>query len=176
MPVPETARLNDGFDALLDKVTVALNAFAAFGENSMVRFVLFPGSSENGKLGVASAKYFVETEALLMTAAALPEFVKEMVSALVFPAFTLPKSRLWLASTRFPICCPPDPPELTPAQPAIAINAASANRIAAALKYFTESFVLEFFLMVCRGTFFPRTPDRVLGRMLSLPFIDCNQY
>ena len=55
-------------------------------------------------MGLVSAKYFVDTESLLIVIAVLPVFVAEIARALLLPAFTLPKLSTELESDRAPAC------------------------------------------------------------------------
>lgn len=104
-PVPESERLVTGFEASLLKVTVALNTPAAFGVNATVTAALCPAAMAIGSVGAVIAKYFVETEALLIVIDPVPEFIAVTVRVLLPPAATLPKSRLRFARERFPFDC-----------------------------------------------------------------------
>jgi len=103
-PVPERATIWVPLAASLPTDSVALKAAVAFGVNETFNTVLCPAASATGSVGDASAKYFVETEALLMLSVLFPEFVAVSVRLLVAFGLTLPKSRLALPKTRFPLC------------------------------------------------------------------------
>jgi hypothetical protein len=106
IPVPERETDWVPLDASLLMESVALKVAAAFGVNEIFRLVLAPGAIETGNEGAVKAKYLVETEALLMLTALLPELVVVTVRLLVDPGVTPPKSRLAFARTRFPDCGP----------------------------------------------------------------------
>ena len=55
-------------------------------------------------MGLVTAKYFVDTESLLIVIEVLPVFVAEIASALLLPAFTLPKLSTELESDSAPTC------------------------------------------------------------------------
>lgn len=84
--------------------SVAVNAVAAFGVNEIVRFVLNPAPSDTGSLGEANAKYLFDTDALLIETVLFPELVTVSVTLLLVLGLTLPKLRLVLPRTRFPLC------------------------------------------------------------------------
>jgi hypothetical protein len=84
--------------------SVAVKFVAALGVNPMLSITLCPAASDNGSEGEAIAKYFVEIEALLMLTALFPELLAVTVRVFVEFGVTLPKSRLALARTKFPIC------------------------------------------------------------------------
>jgi len=66
-------------------------------------------------VGAFNAKYLLETDALPMETALLPEFVIVNVRVLVVFGDTCPKLRLALARARVPICWVVPPPDwLTP--------------------------------------------------------------
>jgi hypothetical protein len=96
--------------------SVAVNFAAALGVNEMLTVVLCPAAMVAGSEGAVKAKYLVETEALVIVTAALPEFVAVTFRILVVFGLTSPKSRLALPITRFPDCWPP-PPELDSLSP-----------------------------------------------------------
>lgn len=104
MPVPESATVWVPFAASLPMESVAVNAAAAFGVKEMLTFVLCPADSATGNVGAANAKYLVETDALPMLTALLPEFVRVSVRLLLVFGVTLPKLRLALPRTSWPIC------------------------------------------------------------------------
>ena len=94
VPDPDSATVAEGFDASPVMVSVALKAVASFGANETLSVVLCPAPTVTGRLGEVTEKYLVETEALLIVADAVPEFVIATLMDLVDPAATLPKSRL----------------------------------------------------------------------------------
>jgi hypothetical protein len=104
-PVPERVRVVTGFDASLFIVTVALKVPLALGVNTMLRVVLCPAAIVSGRLGALIAKYWVETDALVIVIDAVPELVAVIVRVLLPPALTLPKSRLALPRERLPLGC-----------------------------------------------------------------------
>jgi hypothetical protein len=55
-------------------------------------------------VGLVTAKYFVEMESLLIVIELLPVFVAEIASALLLPAFTLPKLSVELDRESVPTC------------------------------------------------------------------------
>lgn len=66
-------------------------------------------------MGALKAKYLLETDALAMATALVPEFVIVRVRVFVVFGETWPKLRLALARTNVPICWVVPPPDwLTP--------------------------------------------------------------
>jgi hypothetical protein len=101
--------------ALLVKVSVALTAPAAVGLKVIVKFVLNPAPSDTGSVGEAKANNLVDTDAPLIVTVVFPALVTARVRLLLVLGLTLPKSRLALARTRVPTCCPdPEPDWLNP--------------------------------------------------------------
>jgi len=103
-PVPDSPTLWAPFEASLLMERVALNVEAALGVNEILRFVLCPAGTETGNVIGVNAKYLVEAEALLMLTVLFPEFVTINARLLLVFGATLPKLRLALPRTRFPIC------------------------------------------------------------------------
>lgn len=97
--------------------SVAVNAAAAFGVNETFKFVAKPGSSDTGSAGEVKAKYLVETDAPLMVTVLFPELVMVRTRLLLVLGLTLPKSRLAVPRTKFPLCwleLVPPPDSLNP--------------------------------------------------------------
>ena len=103
-PVPESEMAAWLLDALLVIVPVALKAPAAFGVKEKVRLAVCPASMETGSVGFVIAKYFVDIASLLRVIEVFPVFVAEIASALLLPAFTLPKLSTELDSDSAPTC------------------------------------------------------------------------
>ena len=72
-----------------------------------------------GRLGAVSEKYLLEIEALLTVRETVPVFEAAAVMVLLWPAVTMPKSRLAPLKAKVPsgCCCAADLPELNPWQP-----------------------------------------------------------
>lgn len=85
-----------GSEASLVTVKVPLNIEAALGVNEMVSGVLRPGATETGNVGDASEKYFDENEAPLIVTVLVPELLADIVTVLLLPGVTSPKSMLAL--------------------------------------------------------------------------------
>lgn len=92
--------------------SVAVNAVAAFGVNEMLKFVLSPAPTDTGSVGEAIAKYLLDSDALLIVTVLFPELVTVSKRLLLVLGLTLPKSRLELLRTRFPLCWLEPDPEL----------------------------------------------------------------
>lgn len=162
-PVPDRDAVVDGVEALLVTVSVALKVAAAFGVNVILKVALCPLASVTGNVGEVNAKYFVEMEALLMVTDALPEFVAVRVRVLLVFGVTFPKSRLPLARTRFPLCCPPPPPErvaLTPMQPT---RTARRDRVSTAATTFSICVVTKLLAGIFRIKFHEVYPAICVG-------------
>lgn len=84
--------------------TVALKDPAALGVKAKVIGTLWLVRIAIGRVGALSEKYWLEIEALLTVTEAVPVFVAVMVSVLLVPAVTLPKSRLALFRDNVPAC------------------------------------------------------------------------
>lgn len=157
-PVPDRDAVVDGVEASLITVSVALKVAAAFGVNVILKVALCPLASVTGNVGEVNAKYFVEIEALLMVTDALPEFVAVRVRVLLVFGVTFPKSRLPLARTRFPLCCPLPPLErdvLTPMQPT---RRTRNDRASTALNAFPICIVRNLFAGSFRIMFYELYP------------------
>ena len=104
----------------------------------MLTVVLWPAARETGRVGAVSEKYWVEMTTLLTLTDAVPEFVAVTVRVLVVPAVMLPKSRFIALSESVPEGWPgePEPPALTPWQPAR--NMSPARRSTAAVIFGTD--------------------------------------
>lgn len=90
--------------------SVAVNAPAAFGVNETPKFILNPAPRDTGSVGEANAKYLFVTDTLLIVTVLFPELVNVSATLLLLFGLTLPKSRLALPRTRFPLCwLEPDP-------------------------------------------------------------------
>ena len=103
VPAPDRARVWVPSEASLATDRVALKFVAAFGVNEMLNVALCPAASDNGRDGEVIAKYLVEIETLLTLTVLLPELFAVTVRVLVVFVVTLPKSRVVLARTRFPV-------------------------------------------------------------------------
>lgn len=84
-----------------------------------------------GRLGLVREKYLVETATPVTVTVFDPELPAVTVNVLVVPAVTLPNERVELDKTRVPVACVPEPPALTPWQPASSPMAANNNRVPA---------------------------------------------
>jgi hypothetical protein len=104
MPLPESEIVVGLFVASLVMVLVALKAPAAFGVKENVMVAFWPAAIETGSVGLVTAKYFVDMESLLIVIEVLPVFVAEIASALLLPAFTLPKLSAELEIDSAPTC------------------------------------------------------------------------
>lgn len=113
-PAPESGRVWVPSEASLLTESIALKVAAAFGVNEMLRVVLAPGAIERGNDGAVKAKYLVETEALVILTALLPELFAVTVRVLLVPGVTSPKLRLALPRTRLPDCWTLEPDWLNP--------------------------------------------------------------
>ena len=132
VPSPVSDRFIDAFDASLVMLAVALKVFALSGVNLMLIVVLWPDARDAGRLGPVSEKYLVENAAPLMLRDAVPEFVAVTVRVLLLPAVILPKSRFIALNESVPDGWPgePEPPALTPWQPARNVSPARRSRAA----------------------------------------------
>jgi hypothetical protein len=90
--------------ALLVTATVALKDATALGVNTKVIGTLCPAKIATGRVGVLSEKNWLEIEALLTVMEAVPVLDAVIVSVLLVPAVTLPKSRLALFRDKVPAC------------------------------------------------------------------------
>jgi hypothetical protein len=104
IPLPESEIVAELLLASLVIVLVALKAAAAFGVKENVMVAFWPAAIEIGSGGLVSAKYFVDMESLLIVIEVLPVLVAEIASALLLPAFTLPKLSAELESDSAPTC------------------------------------------------------------------------
>lgn len=103
MPVPEREIFVTAVEASLLMAAVALKFPAALGVNATVSDALCPAAILTGRLGAVSAKYFVETEALLTFIELVPVLLTDSVSVLLVPAGTLPKFKADAANERLPV-------------------------------------------------------------------------
>ncbi len=119
-PVPVSGTVTELSVALLVMASVPVKAPAVFGENTRLTGVVWPASIAIGTFGVASAKDWLENEALLTVTEADPVFVAFTVRVLLLPVVTEPKSTLDAPSDKVPApVCEFDLLVLTPAQPSI---------------------------------------------------------
>jgi hypothetical protein len=81
-------------DALLVIETVALNVPGALGLKMRLTGVLWPARIATGRVGALKAKYWLEIVRLLTVTEAVPVFDTVIVSVLLVPEVTVPKSRL----------------------------------------------------------------------------------
>jgi hypothetical protein len=103
VPTPVRDAVNGESEMLVVKVAVATKFPAPTGANCIVRFALCPGPIETGKEGAVIENEPLETEAELMLAEAVPEFVTVTVKFLVVPDVMVPKSRLCEPSVKSPV-------------------------------------------------------------------------
>jgi hypothetical protein len=89
-------------EASLVIVPVALKAPATFGAKEIVMTAFCPAAIDAGKVGLVTVKYLVEIDALVIVIALCPVLVAEIESALLVPAFTLPKLRVALENDSAP--------------------------------------------------------------------------
>lgn len=119
-PVPVSENAAGVLVALLTTETVALKVPAALGEKTKLTGILCPASTATGRVGVLNEKYWLEIEALLTVILVMPVLVAVMVSVLLVPAVTLPKSRVFVLRDKVPpIGCVIAGLELNPWQPTI---------------------------------------------------------
>ena len=104
IPLPASEIVAGLFVASLVMVLVALKAPAAAGVKENVMVAFWPAAIETGSVGLVTAKYFVDMESLLIVIEVLPVFVAEITSALLLPAFTLPKLSAEFESDSAPTC------------------------------------------------------------------------
>jgi len=116
-PVPETDNVVGEFEASLLSVNVASNVPLVSGANFTLKVTFCPTGITIGNAGEVKVKYFVEELAPLMVTGADPELVALIVRILLFPAVTLPKSKVPFAIDRAPAADCPPPEELNPMQP-----------------------------------------------------------
>jgi hypothetical protein len=90
------------FVALLTTETVALKVPAALGEKTKLTGMLCPASTATGRVGALNEKYWLEIVALLTVIEAVPVLVAVIVSVLLVPAVTLPKSRVPVLNDKVP--------------------------------------------------------------------------
>lgn len=83
---------------------MALKVPAALGVNTTLTVLLWPAGIVTGRLGALNEKYWLEMEALVIVTEAAPVFDAVMVSVLLVPEVTVPKSRLALPNARVPDC------------------------------------------------------------------------
>ena len=143
-PVPESEMFGTVFEASLVSETVPLKVPAALGVNLRLSVELCPALTVTGRPGAAREKYLLETAAPLIVTDCVPEFVAVTVRLLLLPAITLPKSTVAVPSERFPACCWPEDPALTPWQPTrqLKLNRMSAPQKSWADRLADFSFVV----------------------------------
>lgn len=114
--VPASEMFRTAFDASLVMDSVALKTPALSGMNLMLKVVLWPAATEIGRPGETKEKYFVEIAALATATGSGPELDAVTVKVLLFPAATLPKSRVEVTMERESVlaCFWPEPPVLKP--------------------------------------------------------------
>jgi hypothetical protein len=137
IPVPERETLTLEFAALLLMVAVALNGPAALGVNATVTVALCPTATVAGNVGAVTAKLLLDKLIALTVTDCEPLFTTVMLSGLVAPTTTLPKSRLLPLSDKLPGCSVVVDvlgPALSPAQPARNEMLSSSNSVLAALQ------------------------------------------
>jgi hypothetical protein len=148
--------------ASLEIETVALNAPAAFGVNTMLNVEFWPAAIVTGRLGPLKEKYWVEIAALLIVTGAVPVFEMAKVSVLLVPVVTLPKSRLALAKSKAPDCTwVAGLVELNPWQPTRIARLRRSSPTLAALRPFAPSAFRELVIIIKSG--------EVLAAALSTP-------
>jgi len=98
----------------------------------MLTVVLCPAARETGRVGAVSEKYLVENATPLTLTVAVPEFVAVTVRVLLAPVVMLPKLRFIALNESVPDGWPgePEPPALTPWQPARNVSPARRSRAA----------------------------------------------
>ena len=122
-PVPVSEKVAGVFVALLTTETVALKVPAALGEKTKLTGMLCPARTATGRVGVLKEKYWLEIVALLTVILALPVLVAVMVSVLLEPAVTLPKSSVAVLNDKVPPTgCVIADFELNPWQPTIIVR------------------------------------------------------
>lgn len=131
-PVPVSGTVTELSEALLVIEIVPVNAPAALGEKTRLTGVLCPTSSAVGRLGEVNEKDWFEKDALLTVTEDAPVLVAVMVSVLVPPTATEPKSRLAAPSDKVPAPVCVCELVLTPAQPDMSPrhNITNANLLA----------------------------------------------
>jgi hypothetical protein len=110
-PVPETAIANDGLGPSDAMVTVPVAAPLDFGANATVNVVLWDAPRLSGVLTPLIENAVLSTEILEIDTLDESPFVMVTVCGFVEPTVTLPKLRLALARTRFPIFWLEPPPD-----------------------------------------------------------------
>jgi hypothetical protein len=133
--------------ALLVTETVALKVPAALGEKTKLTGMLWPASTATGRVGALNEKYWLEIVALLTVMEAVPVLVAVMVSVLLVPAVTLPKSRVPVFNDKVPPTgCVIAGLELNPWQPTIVARQSRTIPSLLARLRFTVAFVLKHFI------------------------------
>jgi hypothetical protein len=135
-------------EALLVIEAVALKVPAALGLKTTLTGVLWPARIATGRLGALNEKYLVEIVALLTVMEAVPVFDTVMLSVLLVPTVTLPKSTLDPLRDKIPDCCvEADLLELNPWQPTIVARQRKTNPSLFALLHSTAAVDLKHFIV-----------------------------
>ena len=82
--------------------TVALKVPAALGEKTKLTGMLWPAGTVTGRVGALNEKYWLEIVALLTVMEAVPVLVAVIVSVLLVPDVTLPKSSVAVLNDKVP--------------------------------------------------------------------------
>ena len=82
--------------------TVALKVPAALGKKTKLTGMPWPAGTATGRVGALNEKYLLEIVALLTVMEAVPVLVAVMVSVLLVPAVTLPKSSVAVLNDKVP--------------------------------------------------------------------------
>ena len=154
-PVPVSESVVELLEALLVIEAVALKAPAALGLKTRLTDVLWPGRIATGRVGALKEKYWLEIVTLLTVTEAMPVFDAVIVSVLLVPAATVPKSTLAWLRVNVPVCgCVlADLLALNPWQPIRKVSPARRNAAAITFpKCLEQTYVGGVFRIVSRGT------------------------